>query len=256
MSWAMSDASRRILGFGLLLAVWELASRLLHWPRYIFPGPWDVAKALRELFIEGMVGPNVLLSLKRLALGYGLSLLIGIPLGLLLGRSRWAEQLLGSPVLGLQSLPSICWLPVALLWFGLSEAAILFVVVMGSALAVAIASEAGVRNMNPLWIRAARTLGARGLSLYTTVLLPGSLPSVLSGAKLGWTFAWRSLMAAELLYVSGGLGQLLHNSRELNDVARVFAVMTLILALGLSTEKLVFAPLERRVRARFGTDRD
>lgn len=240
----------------LLVALWEAASRLGPWPPWVFPGPTDVASALAELAREGGLFATIGRSMGRLGLGYSLSLAIGIPLGLFIGRSRLVEEAVGAPVLGLQSLPSICWLPVALLWFGLSEAAILFVVVMGSALAVALASQAGVRDLDPLWIRAARTLGARGVGLYTTVLLPASLPALLSGAKLGWTFAWRSLMAAELLYVSGGLGQLLHAGRELNDVARVFAVMAIILALGLATEKLLFAPAERRVRARFGTDRE
>jgi NitT/TauT family transport system permease protein len=208
------------------------------------------------MFADGTIITTVGRSMARLGAGYGISLALGVPLGMVLGRSQLADDLLGAPVLGLQSLPSICWLPVALLWFGLSEAAILFVVVMGSSLAIAIASQSGVRNLNPLWVRAARTMGARGVALYTTVLLPASLPALLNGAKLGWTFAWRSLLAAELLYVSGGLGQLLQAGRELNDVARVFAVMVVILAIGLTAEKAVFAPLEQRVRERFGVDRD
>ncbi|MBI3185487.1 MAG: ABC transporter permease [Myxococcales bacterium] len=252
----MTTVLRRAAWCGLLVALWEAASRLGPWPPWILPGPSQVAISLYELAREGSLAGNVARSIGRLGAGYGLALLIGVPLGLLIGRSRLAEEVVGTPVLGLQSLPSICWLPVAMLWFGLSEGAILFVVVMGSALSVALASQAGVRSLNPLWIRAARTLGARGVGLYTSVLLPASLPSLLSGAKLGWTFAWRSLMAAELLYVSGGLGQLLHAGRELNDVARVFAVMTLILAIGLATEKLAFAPLERRIHARFGMDRE
>jgi NitT/TauT family transport system permease protein len=205
---------------------------------------------------DGTLLSDVGRSMARLGVGYGLSLLVGVPLGLVLGRSKLAEDLIGAPVLGLQSLPSICWLPVALLWFGLSEAAILFVVVMGSALAIAIASQAGVRNLNPIWIRAARTMGATGVALYTTVLLPASLPALLGGAKLGWSFAWRSLLAAELLYVSGGLGQALQAGRELNDVSRVFAVMLVILAIGLLAEKAIFAPLETQVRSRFGVDRE
>jgi len=205
---------------------------------------------------DGTIASTVGRSMARMGAGYGLSLLIGVPLGLVLGRSKLADDLFGAPVLGLQSLPSICWLPLALLWFGLSEGATLFVVVIGSALAIAIASQAGVRNLNPLWIRAARTMGASGVGLYTTVLLPASLPALISGAKLGWTFAWRALLAAELLYRSGGLGQLLQDSRELNDASRVFAVMVVILVIGLTAEKLVFSPIEQRVRSRFGVDRE
>lgn len=215
-----------------------------------------MAASLAEPLRSGELLASVGKSLGRLALGYLASLLIGAPLGVLTGRSRVADDLLGTPILGLQSLPSICWLPVALLWFGLSEAAILFVVVMGSSLAIALASRSGVRALDPLWIRAARTLGARGVSVYTTVLVPASLPALLSGARLGWTFAWRSLMAAELIYASGGLGQMLHAGQDLNDAPRVFGVMLVILALGLAAEKLLFEPLERQVNMRFGTDHD
>lgn len=245
---------RRVTWLAVLVVLWEFASRYGPWQPWVFPGPLEVGRSIAQIATDGSLLRAIGTSMARLGIGYGLSLVAGIPLGLLLGRNRWVEESVGTIVLGLQALPSICWLPVALLWFGLSEAAILFVVVAGSVLAIALASEAGVRNLNPIWIRAGRTLGARGLRLYTSVLFPASLPALVGGAKLGWTFAWRSLMAAELLYVSGGLGQLLEAGRQLNDVARVFAVMVVIIALGLSVEKLLFAPLERHVRQRFGTD--
>src|SRR5262249_45525613 len=151
------------------------------WPAYLFPGPRAVVKAFLDMSGEGVLFPNIGRSLWRLLAGYGISLVVGIPLGLLLGRSQLVREALGTPVLGMQSVPCIFWLAVALLWFGLSENAFLFVVIVGSVLAVALAAEAGVRNLNPLWIRAARTLGAKGLRLYTSVLLPASLPSLVSG---------------------------------------------------------------------------
>jgi NitT/TauT family transport system permease protein len=243
---------RRLAWTALVLALWEAVARFGPWPGWIFPPPSSVAASLWDLARHGLLLPTIAQSLARLAIGYGISIGVGIPLGLAVGRSRIAEELFGAPLLGLQALPSICWLPVAILWFGLSETAILFVVVMGSALSIAIATQSGVRTIHPLLLRAARTLGARGVRLYTTAILPASLPSLLSGAKLGWTFAWRSLFAAELLYVKGGLGQLLQASRELNDVARVFAVMSVILVLGLCMDRWVFAPLERTVRVRYG----
>jgi NitT/TauT family transport system permease protein len=142
----------------------------------------------------------------------------------------------------------------ALLWFGLSEKAIMFVVVMGAVLSVTLSTADGVRNTPPLYLRAARTMGARGLRLYTGVILPSALPAILSGMKLGWSFAWRSLMAGELLYVSVGLGlgQLLTMGRELNDMSQVIAVMLLIVAIGLLVDRAIFAPVERRVRERWG----
>lgn len=245
---------RRVLWFALLLAIWELIAKVGPWQPWIFPGPISVARSLVHLALDGRLLPEVGRSLARLGLGYGISLVVGIPLGMIIGRNRWVDEALGTPLLGLQALPSITWLPVALLWFGLSELAILFVVVAGSVLAVALSAEAGVRNLSPIWIRAARTLGADGWRLYTTILFPGAMPALVSGAKLGWSFAWRSLMAAELLYVSGGLGQLLQTGRELNDVSRIFAVMAVITTIGFLAEKLLFQPLELAVRRRFGTD--
>lgn len=238
----------------VLLLVWQLMAWFGPWPEWVFPGPLQVATALGDLFVTGALLPAVGRSLLRLGIGYGIALVIGIPLGMLLGRNRWVEEIFGAPVLGLQALPSITWLPVALLWFGLSEAAILFVVVAGSVLAVALSAESGVRNIDPSWVRAARTLGAGGWRLYTTIFLPASTPALLAGAKLGWSFAWRSLMAAELIFISGGLGQLLELGRQLNDVSRIFAVMATITLIGLAVEKLAFGPLEEAVRRRFGTN--
>ena len=172
----------------------------------------------------------------------------------MLARLSWLRLAVGPLVFGLQALPSICWLPLALLWFGLSEKAILFVVVMGSLLSITIATEGAVRAVPTLYIRAARTMGSRRLRLYTRVVLPAALPGIVTGLKLGWTFAWRSLMAGELLYVAGGLGQMLTLGRELNDLARVMAVMVVIVVLGLAFERLLFGALERRVRERWGYD--
>ena len=205
--------------------------------------------------VDGTIPRGILTSMRRLLVGYLLSLVGGVGLGLALARSRTLRESIGTVVTGLQALPSICWLPLALLWFGLSETAILFVVIAGSLLAITVATEAGVSNVPPLYVRAARTMGARGATLYLRVILPAALPAVLSGMRLGWTFAWRSLMAGELLFVSGGLGQLLAAGRELGDMARVMAVMVAIVTLGLVTEVLFFQRLDARVREVWGTDR-
>jgi NitT/TauT family transport system permease protein len=194
-------------------------------------------------------------SLRRLFVGYGLSLVVGVALGLGLARSRLLRESVGTLVLGLQALPSVCWLPLAVLWFGLSEAAILFVVIAGSLLAITVATEAGVRHVPPLLVRAARTMGARRFTLYARVVLPAALPGIITGMKLGWTFAWRSLLAGELIFVAGGLGQLLKTGQDTNDMARVMAVMVTIIALGLAIELVFFGRLERRVRERWGYDR-
>lgn len=242
----------KILFFVVLVAAWEVLFRLHLWPPYLFPSVFSVGRALVNGFANGSYPLAILVSLRRAAVGYAVSLLVGIPLGLLLGRIRCLQETVGSVVLGLQALPSICWLPLALLWFGLSEKAILFVVVMGALLSISLSTADGVHNTPPLYLRAARTMGARGVRLYTGVILPAALPAILSGMKLGWSFAWRSLMAGELLYVSMGLGQLLTMGRELNNMSQVIAVMMVTVMIGLVVDRALFSPLERRVRERWG----
>jgi NitT/TauT family transport system permease protein len=236
---------------GLLLA-WEVLFRLELWPPYVFPSPSSVVQALIDGFASGYYLRAVATSMRRIVIGYGISILVGIPVGLLLGRSRVMQATLGPVAIGLQALPSICWLPLALLWFGLGEKAILFVVVMGALLSIALSTADGVRNTSPLYLRAARTMGAEGLRLYRRVILPAALPGILSGMKLGWSFAWRSLMAGELLYISLGLGQALAMGRELNKMNQVVSVMVVIIAIGLVIDQLVFRPTERSVRERWG----
>ncbi len=192
------------------------------------------------------------ISIQRIVIGYSISLVFGIVLGLLVGRFKILNETLGSLMLGLQVLPSICWLPLAILWFGLSEQAIQFVVVMGAFLSIAIATDSGIRNIPPIYLRAAKTMGVKGMGLYTRVIFPAALPSIATGMKLGWSFAWRSLMAGELIFVSVGLGHLLQMGRELNDMAQVMAVMMMIVAIGLIFDRLIFAQLEKRLRRQWG----
>jgi NitT/TauT family transport system permease protein len=234
------------------LLLWELLSRAGPWPRWLFPDPLAVGRSFAALAADGRLPAAVARSLSRLVQGYGLSVAIGVPLGILMARSAAANAALRPLVLGLQALPSICWLPLAILWFGLSEAAILFVVLMGSLLSVAIASEDAVAGVDPVLIRAAGTLGLRGLRFHLGVLLPAALPGVLTGLKLGWSFAWRALMAGELLFVAGGLGQLLQAGRELLDAAQVMAVMAAIVIVGVAVDRGLFRILELRVRRRWG----
>jgi len=238
---------------GLLLA-WTLVARYAPWPHYLFPGPGQVAQALGRLVETGKLWAAILRSLGRLAIGYGLSVAVGVTLGLLTARSPFLRKTLKPVITGLQALPSICWMPLAILWFGLNESAILFVVVMGSLLAVAIASEDGVNAISPTLLAVAGTLGIRGPRFYAGVLVPGALPGIVTGLKLGWSFAWRALMAGELLFVSGGLGELLTEGRELLDVGQVVAVMLAIVAVGVITDRLLFQTVETRVRRRWGLE--
>jgi NitT/TauT family transport system permease protein len=222
------------------------------WPENIFPTPVGVVKTLIAGFEDKTFIIGILISMKRIFIGYGLSIAIGLCLGLLIGRVKILDETLGSLVLGFQALPSICWLPLALLWFGLSESAMQAVVILGSLFSIIIGADTGVKNVPPIYIRAARTMGASGFHLYTKVIIPAALPSIISGLKQGWSFAWRSLMAAELLYVGLGLGHLLMMGRELNDMNQVIAVMIVIIVIGIVVDRLIFAKIENKIRERWG----
>ena len=217
------------------------------------PGPLrSRARSSRASTRDGTLPRALAKTLARFGVGYGVALLVGIPLGIALARSRFVKQSFGPIVLGLSSVPSICWLPLAILWFGLWELAIQVVVVCGAALPIAIATENAVRHVPPSIERAARTMGARGARLLLTVTLPAALPGILGGAKLGWTFALRSLMAGELLFVSGGLGQLLETGRDLGDTALVLAIVVVIVVVGRASEWALFGRLDRFVAAAGG----
>src|SRR6266516_2531293 len=249
---AQSAWLRRIVFYTLLLMLWQVIAIAGIWPDYLFPGPLAVLNALVNGFQNGQFLQASLLSLQRLGIGYGISLVIGVILGLLIGRSRLLEQTLGSLILGLQALPSVCWLPLAILWLGLTDQAIIFVVVMGALFSITLGVDDGVKNTPPIYLKAARNLGARGVALPTQVILPAAFPAILHGLKQGWTFAWRSLMAGELLFYSLSLGNLLNTGRDLNDASQIMAVMLLIIAIGVAIDSLIFSPIERRVRERWG----
>lgn len=241
------------LGFYLaVLLLWQGFCALKFFPPYLFPSPLKVFGSLWDGIQDGSVLINLAVSMRRILIGYGLSILGGLALGLMLAHSRIVEDTVGSLVLGLHTLPSICWLPVGILWFGLSDAAILLVIIFGSLFSLTIATHDGIKNISPIYIRAARTMGTRGWRLYSDIILPAALPSIISGLKQGWSFAWRSLMAGELLFVSLGLGHLLHMGRELNDISQVFAVMIVIIVIGLIVDFWIFGILERKVRLRWG----
>jgi len=241
------------IGFYIALLVgWQGIAQAKIWPPYLFPTPVGVWESIRGGFTDHSFWIGIGASMERMVVGYTISALLGIVLGLLLVTSKFLEDTLGRLVVSLQSLPSLCWLPLAILWFGLSEKAILFVVVMGSLLSVSISTETGLRNVPRIYSMAGRNLGAGGWRLFLHVLLPASLPHLISGLKQGWAFAWRSLIAGEMIFVTLGLGQLLMMGRDLNDINEVVAVMLLIVAIGFVTDALLFRILERSIQRKWG----
>lgn len=244
----------RLAAFYLaILGVWELVYLASFWPPYVFPGPNDVWQALRFNAESGDLWRAGLQTMQRMAIGYSLSIGIGLSLGILMGSAKWVDETVGGLVLGLQSLPSVTWFPLAILWFGLNERAIIFVVLMGSVCSVAISARSGVLGIPEVLMRASRMFGGRRWQRIVYVIVPGMAPAMVQGLKLGWSFAWRSLLAADLLYVSLSLGHLLQVGRDLNDVSQVVAIMFVIVAFGMTVDRLVFGRAERWVGERWGT---
>lgn len=244
--------TKRLIFYALIILLWHTLVSLGIWPSYVLPAPLDVLQSLVDGISSGQYIQGALVSLLRLIIGYMISFVLGTILGFLIGRYRTAQETLGSLILGLQALPSVCWLPLAILWFGLNEQAITFVVVMGALFSITLGVDNGIKNTPPIYLKAARTLGTSGLALATQVILPAALPAIVSGLKQGWTFAWRSLMAGELLYTTLSLGNLLDAGRQFNDSAQVIAIMLLIIIIGVTIDTLIFSTLERRMRERWG----
>lgn len=253
LSREVSLKALRVIGFYVVvLAVWSFLGRAEVWSPFLFPSPEKVFASLRINFANGLILTALQASMQRLVVGYAISFVLGMSLGLLTATSKFADETIGGVILGLQSLPSITWLPLAVLWFGLSESAIVFVVLMGSTFSIAISARSGMRGLPPLLTRAAGTLGASRWQMYRYVTLPAMVPSMVQGMKQGWSFAWRSLMAGELLFVSAGLGHLLDVGRNLNNINMVFAIMLVIIAVGVAVDRLLFGRAEAWVRERWG----
>ncbi len=243
---------RRTGFYLLLIAIWEAIYRLSIWPPYLLPGPLEVASSLASGLLDGTLLVAVAASFRRLAIGYGLALAAGVSLGLLLARNRTADELLGPLVSGLQAIPSIAWLPLTVLWLGLSEASIITIVFLGAVWSIVVNTEAGIRNVPPLWIRAAMTMGASGSRLFSSVVLPAALPQMLSGWRLAWAFSWRALMAGELLSPGKGLGEVLIVSRNVNDMPAVLAVIVIIGVFGSLVDNLLFQRVDEQTRRKWG----
>lgn len=285
MAQAASMSRRiRVLALWLvLLGGWESAWRIVGWKPWLFPAPshvvdatcnllnvhtafgdplrpgWPAPKTVSEAqrnqsIIASPLPSALLISGARLLIGFAISLALGGLLGLMMWRYAFLDSLLGPVFLGLQTLPSVCWVPLAILAIGINEVSIVFVLVMGSFFAIAIALRDGLRQIPPIYKRAALMLGARRWKLYRDVLLPAGLPAVAGSLRQGFSFAWRSLMGGELIFMlqNRGVGFLLNAGREFSDIAQVVAVMAVMVLIGTLADRLIFARIERRVREQFG----
>jgi NitT/TauT family transport system permease protein len=248
----------RVLAVGLLLLLWWATAASGVFSSTVLPSPWEVLRAFGDSFARPSPPARESIlqatqaSLIRLVVGLSIGIVVGTALGLAMAASSWVQRSIGSLMAGLQALPSIAWLPLAILWFGLTERAILFVVIIAAIPAMAVASASSIRLVPPLLVRAGRSLGARGWILQRRVVLPAAIPGYLAGLQSAWALAWRALMAGELISTGGkGLGHLLDANRQLFLVSSIFAVMLMIIIVGMAVEAL-FGVVERRVRSKRG----
>ena len=243
---------------GLALLIWQVVVWTGWRPEFVLPSPWTVFDRLGELIADGTVLDAIAITLRRAALGYAVALVIGVLIGGVVVSSRIARSAVGSLITGLQTMPSIAWFPLAIVLFQLSEGAIMFVVVLGAAPSIANGLISGVDHVPPLLQRAGQAMGAGRWAMLRHVVLPASLPSFVAGLKQGWSFAWRSLMAGELLVTLGvfSVGFLLSQYRSVSDYPAMIAIMIVILVIGIVIDGVLFTSLDRWVRRLHGLHTD
>lgn len=256
LAWRIWRSSWPLLvALAFVIGAWQLVVMSGWRPSYVLPGPLTVAERIVKDLTDGEILPAVGTTMRRIGVGFALALVIGGLIGLAIVRWRVLRTAIASLITGLQTMPSIAWFPLAILLFGLSEQAMMFVVVLGAAPSVANGLITGVDHVPRLLLRAGNVLGARRLNAYRFVILPAALPSFIAGLKQAWAFAWRSLMAGELLVIIAtqpALGVRLQLSRELNDAAGLLATMVVILVIGIVVDALFFGRLDTAIRRRWG----
>jgi NitT/TauT family transport system permease protein len=247
----------RLLAVGALLLVWWATAASGIFSQSELPFPGEVLRDFADNFAQPDPPRESILeatqaSLIRLVIGLSIGIVVGTVIGLAMAASEFVQRSIGSLMAGLQALPSISWLPLAIVWFGLSERAILFIVIIAAIPAVAIGAASSIRLVPPLLVRAGRTLGARSWILQRRVVLPAAIPGYVGGLQAAWALSWRALMAGELISTGGkGLGHLLDANRQLFLVSNIFAVMLMIIIVGMFVEAL-FGVLDRRIRSKRG----
>jgi sulfonate transport system permease protein len=252
---AWSAAWPKLAAIAIGLTIWTLVVWSGWKPKWVLPWPHDVFAQLWEDIQDGKTGRAVATTMRRAATGFALACAIGFVVGVFVSRWKVLRSALGSFITGLQTMPSIAWFPLAILLYQRTEAAITFVVVLGAAPSIANGVINGSDHVPPLLLRSGKVLGAKGLGLYRTVTFPASMPAIIAGLKQGWAFAWRSLMAGELLVIiakSFSIGVSLSQARELSDVPDLQANMIVILVIGIVVDAVFFGSIERFVRKRWG----
>lgn len=238
----------------MIAGIWEVTSRLSSLPDFMFPSLTQVFGTLFNGIVSGQITDAVAKSMGRILIGFTIAIIIGLILGYFIWRYKLVEDTLGFVVTALQSIPSIVWFPLAIIWFGLNDFSILFIVTIGATWTMTVNATSGFKNVPQLYQRVAKTYGSTGLHFLRTVILPASVPQIISGLRIAWAFSWRALMAGELLGGGGGLGQLLEMGRSLGQMDLVISVMIIIAVIGTIVDNVVFSRLERNVQLKWGVN--
>jgi len=254
-SFDVSDAANIALFLAAFAGIWQLVFLLGIWPTYLMPSPAIVVTEIGNLIENNSLSIGIGITVARLAAGFMISLGIGVGVGLAMVKFRGFGKTMSSFAVGLLTFPSIAWVPFAIIFFGFNDFGILFVVVMASVFSVMITTYSSIRNIPPLYLRAARNMGANGFTLFRHVMIPAATPSLILGIRQAWSFAWHALIGAELLITTlYGLGHILMVGREFNHLDTIIATMITIFMIGIIFDRIIFRKIEERVRSRWGLD--
>ncbi len=249
----ISDVANVVLFLAAFLGLWQLIYIIGIWPSVLLPSPAAAAGKISELLENSRLTLGIGTSLLRLAAGFAISVILGVIVGMAMVKFRAFGKTMSSFAAGLLTFPSIAWVPFSILLIGFNDFGILFVVVMASVFSVMITTYSSLRNIPPIYIRAAKNMGARGFTLFRHVMIPAATPSLIIGMRQAWSFAWHALIGAEMLIVTlAGLGYLLAVGREFNDMPQIIAVMVSIFGIGIVFDRVIFLKLEEKVRAKWG----
>lgn len=243
---------KKIIFYVSIVIVWEAIFLLHVIPETALPSPVQVGQTLANEAANGSLLFGIATSMWRLVLGLFIAIIGGLTLGIFLAKVETANQTIGSLILGLQSIPSVAWVPLALLWFGPTDAGVIFVTVAGALFAITINTHSGIKNIPPTYIAAGRNMGASGMKLITNVIVPAAFPYLISGFKQGWAYAWRGVIAAEIIFSIAGLGFLLNLGKHDNDISQVTGILIIIMIIGILVDGFVFKKIEKRVMMRWG----
>ncbi len=244
-----------VVGLVVFVVAWQVVFWLKIWPPYLFPSPSATWAEFLVLEKAGTLQAGVADTLERIVVDFGVTLVLGLGAGVLMVYFKRFGRMMNSFSLGLQSFPSLAWVPFAIIIIGLDNAAILFVVVLSSVFSIMMSTYSGLRNTPSIYIRAAKNMGTGNLALFGSVMMPAAMPSLIAGVRQAWSFAWHALIGAEMLMGAIGLGGILYDGSQFLKMSEVIVSMMVIFSIGLAADRLLFYRLEESVRTKWGLNR-